>query len=1271
MVIAHEGLTPGRARLLPEGIARREQVVPLTRTPDRLTVAALRHDRAAIERVSQAAGCAVNVRLVFDPLEIAYGLALVYGDPEAAAATLQQQVGWNLVRLGYVSAGAYRDRLDRLGPGSLTGALVEERIISDDTLAQATAFTLHLPHVRLGAWPQQPALARVVPRRFAETHTLAPFALYRGRLLVAVAGVETLSVLREAARAAGYPIAPVIASQSSIQSALRVAWGTRDEDEEERAAADTPDAMLGITQSEAALRVDPQAAALLPAALVRRFGGLPVARRRNRIVLAAHRPPPPAIIETYQLLLGRPVDVVRFPPDAFERLQDTHFPPPEAPPEVLFPDRWWASEESFEEFMASLGYLSAEQADAARRLGRERPGLVRRVLMESGALTEDTLAEGLGLWLGMPWLEVDQWLPEPNVLGLVPKETALRLGTLPLLPGEETLTVATSAPDNRNMVGELADATGRAIRLVVAARSPLNRTLRRWYETESGNVAPEFIDVSASLIQAGRLTATDRTYWAEMALRSSEAPDRTAVRLGIFSEEDLAPAIAAALRLPYESLLTEERYEPVVEPDGGTATLRIVHDPVQARAAQLLSPDDVRSHGAVPLRRQGGELVVAFAWPSQEAVAAVAELVGEPVRPVVARRSHIEAAIARHAGRPRLGDIMLSTGLVRADQIDQAAAHAARNGLRLGAALLSLGYITEAQLVASLAAQADIPHFDVVPEMVDQTLLELLPKAFVRERQVLPVARDGDDLLVAIVDPLDTDAFQEVARLTGLRVNPVLVSASAFTTGYQAVFQEEDIHSSSSELLERTPQDSAARVLSDGQKAFGLAFLVVMVLLFAWQPLTTLIAVVTIVNLLYLCISFYRFYLIFNGMGRTLEIEVSATEVGALDERDLPVYTILVPLYRETAVLPRLVESIARLDYPKAKLDVKLLLEEDDVETVAVARAAGLPSHFSIVVVPNRPPKGKPKACNFGLLQAKGSYVVIFDAEDVPEPDQLKRVIIAFRKGDKDLGCVQCKLNYYNRDQNLLTRWFTSEYSMWFDLFLPGLNAVHAPVPLGGTSNHFPTLVLQDLGAWDPYNVTEDADLGIRLFKRGYTTAVVDSTTFEEANSEIYNWIRQRSRWVKGYIQTWLVHMRNPVALYRAIGFRAFFSIQMTIFGTFFTFLVNPIFWGLTMVWFLIHWNLIAELFPSPMYYIGAISLFAGNFIFTYLAMMGCLYRGYFSLVKYAVPSMLYWYLMSFASWKGFLQLFHNPFYWEKTEHGLYHGPVPDASRGGMGAVEG
>ncbi len=995
----------------------------------------------------------------------------------------------------------------------------------------------------------------------------------------------------------------------------------------------------------------------MPRPLVTSLGALPLREEGNSVVLAVRKPLSKEVREIYQVLLGSPITEVVVEEEVYEPLAEHWSPRITDLSQVLWPDSWWAGEESLGQFLVSLGYITADQLQTLVSRGGDRVRL-HTVLVESGALTEETIAEAISLWQGIPWIHVEQWSVERSVSQLIPQEFARRHGVLPISSSGSGLTVAMASPNNSTVIQELESLVGMRICTVATTRSSIARSLQGWYGEATREASEEYLRVEAELLKNDILSNAEAAQLTEDHLRSNEAPDQTAVRLGLVTEEQFARATASAFGLSYQDLSRHERFTPAVDAMGRTITVQRLQDSVDAREAVRLTEQQARAASAIPVRREGGRLLIAFAWPSGEHIDSVRSAIAEDITPVIAQRSQIEAAIARRLGRPRLGDTLVEVGLVTEEQLGTAAALGERTGMRLGEGLLSLGYITEVQLTAHMAEQTGLPFFDLRKEQVDLDAAFLIPKRFAAERQVLPISSSDGELLLAVADPTDRTVITEVEGLTRMRVQPVLVRPSEFAATYQELYREEDIKYSASDLMVRSPEDSASRVLTDRQKGVFLGALVVSVLLFAWQPLGFLIGLVVLVNLFYLTISFYKFYLIAKGLGYSLEIPITLTEVAALDERDLPVYTILIPLYRETEVLPKLVEAIGRLDYPKAKLDVKLLLEEDDTETIRVARASRLPSHFQIVIVPHGLSKGKPKACNYGLLQAKGSYTVIFDAEDVPEPDQLKKVIIAFRKGKANLGCIQCKLNYYNQDQNILTRWFTNEYSMWFDLFLPGLNASGAPIPLGGTSNHFPTIVLQDLGAWDPYNVTEDADLGIRLFKRGYTTAVVDSTTFEEANSDVYNWIRQRSRWVKGYIQTWLVHMRHPLQLYRAVGFKAFFSIQMTIFGTFFTFLVNPIFWGLTAVWFLTRWGLINELFPGPIFYVGAISLFMGNFIFTYMSMLGCIYRGYYSLVKYNLFVVLYWYLMSIAAWKGFIQLFSNPFYWEKTVHGLYKGSV-------------
>jgi cellulose synthase/poly-beta-1,6-N-acetylglucosamine synthase-like glycosyltransferase len=527
-----------------------------------------------------------------------------------------------------------------------------------------------------------------------------------------------------------------------------------------------------------------------------------------------------------------------------------------------------------------------------------------------------------------------------------------------------------------------------------------------------------------------------------------------------------------------------------------------------------------------------------------------------------------------------------------------------------------------------------------------------LPEPLARTLQAIPVAEVDGEVLLAVARPLDDEAASEVADALGRPYRQLLANRTDLDQLIQHAHSQQYAEISTTSLMETHPESSAHMVITGSQKAIIIGVVAALAVCAVLAPMGTLVGIVAFCSFIYLIVSVYKFRLTLRALGTHLETDVTDEEIAALDERYLPIYTILVPLYKEAGIVPRLVRDINALDYPRTRLDVKLLCEEDDSETIDRIRELALPPHFHLVVVPDSQPKTKPKACNYGLQLATGDFCVIFDAEDRPDPDQLKKAVIAFTRVPSNVACVQAKLNHFNQDQNLLTSWFANEYSMHFELILPAMGAAGSPIPLGGTSNHFITSTLRELGAWDPFNVTEDADLGIRLHREGYRTAMIDSTTLEEANSNVPNWIRQRSRWNKGYCQTWLVHMRNPMALLSQTGFRGFMSFNLTM-GSAFVLLMNPIFWGLTTLYFLTRWNFIEQLFPGVVFYAASAMLFIGNFIFVYLNVAGSLQRGEFGITRTALLSPLYWGLMSWAAWKGFIQLFTNPFYWEKTEHGL------------------
>ena len=421
-------------------------------------------------------------------------------------------------------------------------------------------------------------------------------------------------------------------------------------------------------------------------------------------------------------------------------------------------------------------------------------------------------------------------------------------------------------------------------------------------------------------------------------------------------------------------------------------------------------------------------------------------------------------------------------------------------------------------------------------------------------------------------------------------------------------------------------------------------------------PLVTAIGLIAAVTLLYLAALIYRLAIYWLSFRNPEVAVVTDEEARSIPADELPIYTVLVPAYHEPSVIGALIGRLREFEYPVDKLDIRILLEEDDGETIA-ATAAELAAHpgpqFTIVRVPDSQPRTKPKACNYGLLGARGEYVTIYDAEDRPEPLQLRRAVVALERFGSSVACLQAKLSYYNADQNLLTRWFTIEYAMWFSFLLPGLVSERGPLPLGGTSNHFRRAVLLAVGGWDPYNVTEDADLGIRLARQGYQTRVLESTTLEEANSDVINWIKQRSRWYKGYLQTWLVHTRHPRQLRRELGWRGIVGFNLFVAGTPLLALLNPVFWTLTALWFLVHPAVILALFPAWLYYLSLGVMVVGNFSLFYTWLVSARITGSRSLVFASLLVPLYWALMSLAATKAAIQLVSAPSFWEKTVHGL------------------
>lgn len=463
--------------------------------------------------------------------------------------------------------------------------------------------------------------------------------------------------------------------------------------------------------------------------------------------------------------------------------------------------------------------------------------------------------------------------------------------------------------------------------------------------------------------------------------------------------------------------------------------------------------------------------------------------------------------------------------------------------------------------------------------------------------------------------------------------------------------EQDRVHWSINGLYESRPDASARTRLSAGQLA-GVGVLVVALVAGVWRwPIATGTVVMAAMVACYLAALAMRIDLMARASdGR---FEYSDDEALQVADADLPTYVVMVPAYREPDVMPRLVENLSALNYPHDRLDVMLLLEADDAETIAAADCLSLPDHFRVVLIPPSQPRTKPKALNYALIDTDAEIVTIFDAEDRPDPLQLRKVAMTFADADSSVACVQCELGYFNADENVITRWFATEYRTWFSRFLPQLARADAPIPLGGTSNHIRRDVLMEAGAWDPFNVTEDADLGIRLRRAGHRVAVLDSVTLEEANTDFVNWIKQRSRWYKGYLQTWLVHMRAPGKLRRDVGWAGFLRFNLFVGGTPLLALLNPVAWALLVMWFAFQPQFILDIMPWPVYYSGLLGWVVGNTLFYYLNLTVAFELGLSKVFRAALALPAYWVMMSIAAVKAAIQLVFNPSYWEKTHHGL------------------
>lgn len=622
-----------------------------------------------------------------------------------------------------------------------------------------------------------------------------------------------------------------------------------------------------------------------------------------------------------------------------------------------------------------------------------------------------------------------------------------------------------------------------------------------------------------------------------------------------------------------------------------------------------------------------------------------------PPLTVVARRATDPAR--PEDGRPKLGQILAAQGRARPEQITAGLQRQAAIAARLGDVLRIEAGLTETDILSALEEQWQARRLDPVVDPPDTDLAAQLGLQRCLEERLLPWRRIGAATVIGTVHPERLRDLQEELETLFGPIMLALLTEADFAQGLSAAFP--------SELQSRAEASVPASESCRSWPGLGfrdamLTSIVSVILLAAGAPVATAVGltVVALLALVVLCVL--KLIAAFAASGPT-ETQADWSGVRLLHpphDRLRPVVSLLVPLYREERIAGRLLARLSRLKYPKPLLDICLVVEADDAITRGALDRIDLPPQIRVVVVPHGSVRTKPRAMNYALDHCRGSVVGIYDAEDAPDPDQIALVVTRFAEAPPETACLQGRLSFYNIADSWIARCFTIDYAMWFAVVLPGIARLGLPVPLGGTTLFFRRSALEEVGRWDAFNVTEDADLGLRLHRRGFRTELLETTTREEAACWLWPWVKQRSRWLKGYAMTYATHMRRPRALWRDLGPAGFVAVQAMFLGTLVQALLAPVLWS---------WWLVAIGLPHPVATaIGPIGIAAVVSILVLSALVDLLLAGLAlrrigkrHLFAWALLLNPYFMMASVAATKALVEMVRKPFFWDKTDHGADH----------------
>lgn len=607
-------------------------------------------------------------------------------------------------------------------------------------------------------------------------------------------------------------------------------------------------------------------------------------------------------------------------------------------------------------------------------------------------------------------------------------------------------------------------------------------------------------------------------------------------------------------------------------------------------------------------------------------------------------------------GRPgdrTLGQILLDDGGVDPGNLLQAVMLQRPDAARLGEILLARGWVTPQALTLALSKQWRTSAIDLAALPPDARLIDRAGADWCLAQGVVPWRRTGGVTFVAAAWP---ERFESIRGRLEARLGPVRMLLG---TGQDCT--EALLAARRTALIRQAetcvPPDLSCRTRNEARLGRILLGLMAALTLGLWLAPVMVLALVSLIAIITLVATTALKALAFRSTLRGLREAGPADDAGI--EGNWPVVSVMVPMFREENIADRLVGRLARLTYPRELTDILLVVEETDAVTCNALSGVKLPFWMRVVTVPDGPIRTKPRALNYALNFCRGEIIGVWDAEDRPEPDQLQKVAHHLHSAPPAVACLQGALDFYNPRTNWLARCFTLEYSAWFRGVLPGIARMGLVVPLGGTTFFIRRTALDHAGGWDGWNVTEDADLGVRLARLGYRTEMVATTTHEEANCRPVPWVKQRSRWLKGFAMTWGVHMRSPGRLVREIGFWPALGFHLQMFATVQQFLLAPVLWS----FWLLTLGLGHPLGPLVEGWLSTavIASFLLSEALNVVVAIWAVRRTHPGLMPWAPTLYFYFPLACLAAWKAAYEIVVKPFYWDKTTHGVFDHAADDA----------